>query len=611
MTRRRGFGLQGWLVGALLAVGMAASLAVLLVVLPTLESSVRGDRAKRDGEDLVRELAILARTPGIPSLAPPEADLRAFAQSVRDQTQAEVRVRFQRRGLGQPTVIVTAPEGAVLVSQVDGRVSSGRFAIIDDGAAVAAAASLGQLGGDAVGQVTVAREVRGLAPELAIVRNRVILAMIAVLGLAALAGIAIARVLGGRIRRLAGTAATLAAGDLSARYPRGRVAPEEIVTLGESLNGMAGRLQSLVAEITSERDRDRALIGSLAEGVLAVAPDGTVAVANDAANGLLGLPEDAESARLDGLPPPILEAVLAVRSEGGPLVDRRQVVLPDGTELELHVAPLADDHTAGTVVTLRDVTEQRRLERARRDLVANVSHELKTPIAALKGFLELLEGEGVDERHRREFLASMTQETGRLERLVEEQLQLARLDAGALPLDREEIDLGDLAEVIVAPRAPLASRDGISLSVSPAADGPVMVEVDPARIEQVLLILLDNAQRHTPPGGRVEVAIGRDGPDATLTVSDTGEGIPPEDQPFVFDRFYRGDPSREGRSAGLGLAIARGLAAAHGGEISLRSQLDAGSTFTVRLPLSVPGQVTEESPIPDLSGVRPAGTAAG
>ena len=306
----------------------------------------------------------------------------------------------------------------------------------------------------------------------------------------------------------------------------------------------------------------------------------------------------------------ILDAVLAARAPGAPPTQRRLVVLPEGAELELHVAPLADDHGAGTVITLRDVTQQRQLERARRDLVANVSHELKTPIAALKGFLELLE-DGVDGPTRQAFLASMAQETGRLERLVEEQLQLARLDAGALPLDRQEVDLDELAEVVVAPRVPLAARDGLSLTVSTSAPGPVTAQVDPARIEQILLILLDNAQRHTPRGGRVEVVVGREGEEATVSVSDTGEGIPDEDQPFIFDRFYRGDPSREGRSAGLGLAIARGLAAAHRGSISLRSQLGRGSTFTLRLPLTTAGPVTEEPPVPDLSGTGSPAAPAG
>jgi two-component system sensor histidine kinase ResE len=281
------------------------------------------------------------------------------------------------------------------------------------------------------------------------------------------------------------------------------------------------------------------------------------------------------------------------------------VTLADGAELELRATRLGEAPHAGTVVTLRDVTAQRRLERARRDLVANVSHELKTPIAALKGFLELLEGDRVSERHRREFVAAMSQETARLERLVEEQLQLARLDAGALPLRRERVDLGELARDAVAPRVALAAREGVSLSARPHPGAPVEVDADPVRVEQILLILLDNALRHTPPGGRVEVAVGREDGQATVAVRDTGEGIPPEEQAFVFDRFYRGDASREGRSAGLGLAIARGLAAAHQGSIGLESAVGEGSTFTHRLPSPPPGPPAADPPAPDLSRAGP------
>jgi two-component system, OmpR family, sensor histidine kinase ResE len=600
VTRPRALGLQVWLVGALLAVGMAASLAVLLVVLPTLEGNVRNDRAERESAELISELT--GRLNGMRLRSPDlSAELQRVAEELREDMDAQVQITFSTNPLEQPR-IVTAPDGAPLVQRGIASAVTGSGVAFDDDRSVIARAPF-RVGTGAL-TVTAAREVTGLAPELAIVRQRVILAMIVVLGLATLAGVAIARVLGGRIRRLASTAATLAGGDLSARYPRGRIAPEEIVTLGESLNGMAGRLQSLVDEITGERDRDRAMIGSLAEGVLAVRPDGTVTVANEAATRLLGLPPGPEPLRLDALPAALLDAVLAARVPGGePL--RRLVALPSGTEVELHAARISGDEGAGTVITMRDVTEQRRLDRARRDLVANVSHELKTPIAALKGFLELLEDGAVDERHRREFLAAMTQETGRLERLVEEQLQLARLDSGALPLEREVIDLADLAGVVVAPRVPLARREGIALAVTRAAADPVPVEVDPARVEQILLILLDNALRHTPAGGRVDVIVDRDGQDGTLAVRDTGEGIPAEAQPFVFDRFYRGDPSREGRSAGLGLAIARGLAAAHRGSLDLRSQPGEGSTFTLRLPLRDAGAVTEEHPIPDLSGVGP------
>jgi signal transduction histidine kinase len=232
----------------------------------------------------------------------------------------------------------------------------------------------------------------------------------------------------------------------------------------------------------------------------------------------------------------------------------------------------------------------------RRDLVANVSHELKTPIAALKGFLELLEGDRVDPGDRREFIRAMTQETSRLERLVEEQLQLARLDAGAIALELEDVDLGELAGAVVAGRAPLAEREGVTIRVRPGPRAQVLA--DPARLEQVLLILLDNAVRHTPSGGTVSVTVAIAAGQAAVEVADTGEGIPADDLPFIFDRFYRGDPSREGRSAGLGLAIARGLVAAHRGSITVASTPGRGSRFTVALPLASAGAVTQEAPIP-------------
>lgn len=589
---RRVAGLQVWLVAALVVVGVVASLAILLVVLPTLESSVRSDRAKQEAVALRQTLEaslreLMVEGPGVSD------DVAGLAEGIRARTGAEVRVELAGDAFSGGRVSATVPRQPVILPHV--RLSPGTSATLRGDRGVAAASSA-QIGFGTI-TVTAAMPLTGVAPELAAVRRRVVVAIIVVLLLSSLAGIAIARVLGGRIRGLARTAAMIAGGDLSARAPAARVAPQELATLGEGLNGMAARLQSLVAEITRERDRDRAMIGSLAEGVLAVDPDGALVVANDAANRLLRLGEGVESARLEALPPAILDAVLAARAIGDAAVDRRTVVLEDGTELEVTVAPLAGEHrSSGTVVTLRDVTDERRLERARRDLVANVSHELKTPIAALKGFLELLEGD-VSERHRREFLTSMTQETDRLERLVEEQLQLARLDAGALPLERERVDLAELAEVVVAPRIPLAAREGVTLSARAAGGAPVDVDIDAARVEQILLILLDNALRHTPSGGAVEVVVGRDGQDATMAVHDTGEGIPQDAQPFVFDRFYRGDPSREGRSAGLGLAIARGLAEAHRGGIDLASSPGAGSTFTVRLPLPEAGPVAEETPV--------------
>jgi signal transduction histidine kinase len=193
----------------------------------------------------------------------------------------------------------------------------------------------------------------------------------------------------------------------------------------------------------------------------------------------------------------------------------------------------------------------------------------------------------------------MSQEVARLERLVAEQLELARLDAGALVLDREPVDLGELAAEIAASRRLLAEREGISLVAAPTA-APVVVDADAARVEQILLILLDNAIRHTPRGGKISLGVSTDGRNGTISVRDTGTGIPIEAQQFVFDRFYQADPSREGQGLGLGLAIARGLADAHGGSIEVRSAPLVGTVFTVRLPLA---DRAREAPAPEGSGV--------
>jgi signal transduction histidine kinase len=604
--RPRALGLQGWLVGAFLLVGVAASLAVLLVLLPTLESNVRQDRAKAESERLASAIrAVLAGQSLVEPLSVEE--LRLVAQDLNDATNADVRVTY-RPGVAllRRETTVQAPGGEEATERLDEAARQPRGYSADGRlAAPYVRGTIQPRGGELL--VRGAQALSGVSPELAIVRQRVIVAMAVVLALASLAGVLLARLIGGRLRRLANTAATLSGGDLSVRTPELGVVPEELVILRSSLDGMAERLQSFVTAITDERDRDRAMIGSLAEGVLAVGADDTVAVANDAAGRMLGLPEGAERARLHTLPPAIIDAVREARNLGASSLDQRLVALPGGVELELTVAGMRGRDGAATVVTLRDVTEQRRLDRARRDLVANVSHELKTPIAALKGFLELLEGERVSPDDRRDFLAAMTTETARLERLVEEQLQLARLDAGALPLDLDDVDLSHLVEAVVEARAPLAEREGVSLDASVPHPGPLVL-ADAERIEQVLLILLDNAVRHTPPGGSVTVSVTAGTETATMSVRDTGEGIAPDDLPFIFDRFYRGDPSREGRSAGLGLAIARGLVAAHRGTVHVASSVGAGTTFTVTLPPASAGAVTREEPIPPGLAARSPGS---
>jgi signal transduction histidine kinase len=231
-------------------------------------------------------------------------------------------------------------------------------------------------------------------------------------------------------------------------------------------------------------------------------------------------------------------------------------------------------------------SELESLERVRRDLVANVSHELKTPISALRAHLEnLLDGV---ERAEPATLQVMLAQSERLGRLVDQLLELSRLESGDLPLRREEIRLRPLVARVLSEIAVTRARDDLELAQDVPEDLPA-IYADAERVHQVLFNLLDNAVRFTPSGGTVRVTASRHNGSVDVTVADTGPGIAPEHLPRLFDRFYRIDTarSREDGGTGIGLAIARSVVEAHGGRIWAESEPGKGSTFTFELPVAM------------------------
>jgi signal transduction histidine kinase len=239
-------------------------------------------------------------------------------------------------------------------------------------------------------------------------------------------------------------------------------------------------------------------------------------------------------------------------------------------------------------------SELENLERLRRDLVANVSHELKTPISALRAHLEnLLDGV---EKAQPETLQVMLAQSERLGRLVDQLLELSRLESGDLPLDRSEIPLRPLVSRVMSEIDVTRSRRDVELAQDVPEDLPP-VYADAERIYQVLFNLLDNAVRFTPAGGRVRVTAARRNGAVDVTVADTGPGISAEHLPRVFERFYRVDTarSRDEGGTGIGLAIARSVVEAHGGRIWAESEPGRGSTFTFELPVATAGQPTRRS----------------
>ncbi len=259
--------------------------------------------------------------------------------------------------------------------------------------------------------------------------------------------------------------------------------------------------------------------------------------------------------------------------------------------LEAHVARILDERgeVTGTVTVLRDITRLRELDRLKSRFVSNVSHELRTPIATIKLYASLMRQAPPEKL--KEHLDVLAREAERQARLVEDILQVSRIDAGRLRMNPQPTALNGLTEVAVVSHQALAQNRGLSLEHRPTQPGPVAL-VDTERLMQVLNNLVENAVRYTPEGGKVVVSTGKEEAEgqvwATVTVTDTGIGIPEEELPHIFDRFFRGKEPRRMQvpGSGLGLAIVKEIVELHGGRVTVESQVGVGSTFTVWLPLA-------------------------
>jgi two-component system phosphate regulon sensor histidine kinase PhoR len=388
---------------------------------------------------------------------------------------------------------------------------------------------------------------------------------------------------------------TQQAGALAANPARGRGAaplagPVEVRQLGRALDELAAAVRESLQRVAAERDRLDAVLAHLADGVVIVDNTGRVAQLNPAAARLLGR-----------------EAALAVgRTVAEVLRDHELVRLVEqarlGAEapavatafvewsqpprfLRAAVSRFGTGAATQTLLVLQDLTELRRLETIRRDFVANVSHELRTPIAAIKAMVETLQDGALnDPAAARDFLGRIEQEVEGLHRLVAELLELSRLEAGQVPLQRVPTDPGRLVAQAVHRLAPLAERAGVSLTTAlPPALPPVLVDAE--RMEQVLVSIVHNAIKFTPPGGAVVVRAAAEDGHVRLAVADTGVGIAPEHLPRIFERFYKADQARAGGGTGLGLAIAKHVVQLHGGAIWAESAGPGqGTTVQIRLP---------------------------
>jgi two-component system phosphate regulon sensor histidine kinase PhoR len=257
---------------------------------------------------------------------------------------------------------------------------------------------------------------------------------------------------------------------------------------------------------------------------------------------------------------------------------------PHQVFLQVIAIPFDVTLQGNVLLVLQDLTRLRRLETVRRDFLSNISHELRTPLASLRALVEtLLEGGLEDQPAARRFLGQMETEVDSLTQMVQELLELTRIESGRVPLQLENIAPGDLLRSAVERLQLQAERAGLEITLDSPDDLPPVL-ADPQRLEQVLVNLLHNAIKFTPSGGEIRLAAEIRDNDILFTVADTGVGIPADELPRIFERFYKTDRARSGRGTGLGLAIARHLVQAHGGQIWGESVEGAGSTFYFRIP---------------------------
>jgi two-component system phosphate regulon sensor histidine kinase PhoR len=405
------------------------------------------------------------------------------------------------------------------------------------------------------------------------------------LALAALLVAVFATFLTRRVRELLAVVRGIAAGGLSRRLPWR--SGDELGAIATAIDEMAEQLRQRLAEASDEKERLTAVLEGMVEGVLVVDRGGHVILANPRLRELFGAWGAVEGR-------PALEVIRRAEVEDA-FVEAVRTAEPvsrdihlggaeGGRQLEMHAVRFpGTGELLGTVAVFHDVTELRRLEGMRREFVANVSHELRTPLTAIRGYAETLQGD-LSEEQRRKFIDVILRHADRLTALIEELLELSRIEGGMRELSPEPIDVAAMCRGLLQDLGPRLETKELRAEV--VAEGAPEAQADRRALEQVLLNLLDNAIKYSDPGGAIEIAISRGEGGIRIEVSDTGIGIPESDRARIFERFYRVDKarSRDLGGTGLGLAIVKHLVQSQGGDVVVAGRSGPGTVFRVHLP---------------------------
>ncbi|RTE10495.1 sensor histidine kinase [Paenibacillus whitsoniae] len=393
---------------------------------------------------------------------------------------------------------------------------------------------------------------------------------------------------------------------------------DEIGELAKTFNHMGEKMQDSINALSEEKEHLSSILRSMTDAVITVDSNGSVMLSNPQGEKIVEEWSVIEWDDADGEPPRYPKPDPSLGDWGltsyrnpyltpipVPLIPLFEAVVESSSECatKLHVqnsvwsvamTPLysSQDHVRGAVAVLRNVTEEERLDKLRKDFVANVSHELRTPISMLQGYSEaLLDDIPTTPEERVELVQVIHDESLRMGRLVGDLLDLARMEAGQIELSLREVELDSLMRRMHRKFSVLAKDRGILLSAELPEEPLILQRADEDRLEQVFTNLLDNAFRHTAAGARIALtaqsAVYKDRPSIRVDISDEGKGIPADDLPYIFERFYKADKARTRGTTGgtgLGLAIVKNIIDAHNGSVTVHSVLGQGTTFTIYLP---------------------------
>ncbi len=397
-------------------------------------------------------------------------------------------------------------------------------------------------------------------------------------------GYLLARPIARSVHSVAEGARRLAQGDLDHQVRA--LSTDETQELADAFNRMAATIKDMLRDVSSGHSKLSAILDTMGDGVVVIESDGRVAIINSAAEQLLDvrarfpggsrisqITRDHEVLRLIG------EAMRSGQPHFGELelLHRRRF-------LSVIATPISDNGSQGVLLTLHDLTRIRQVETTRKEFVSNVSHELRNPLASIKAMVETLESGALeDEAVARNFLERIHRDVDRMNSMVNDLLELSRLETGQIALHLAPMSLPPLVEDTVTQcRAQAVTKEVLVESQVPA-DLPLVVGEED-KLREVLINLLENALKFTPPGGKIAVSAAPNGRFVEVCVRDTGIGIAPQHLPHVFERFYKVDRSRRDGGTGLGLAIVKHIVQAHGGDVRVESQEGAGSAFFFTVP---------------------------